>query len=131
MLFTHNIEASQIYLFFRTVSSEEGKALASQFDCAFYEASAAEDYESVQRVFHDIIHEISRITMRQMPLEQLFISEDKAMTAGPGIMSRTPRRLRAPNQKAESKDSKTDPRTLPKRSVSTFKLFNKSFKIFN
>ncbi|KAI8481334.1 Ras-like protein member 12, partial [Branchiostoma belcheri] len=34
------------------VSKAEGNSLASQYGCSFFEASAAGDYEGVQKVFH-------------------------------------------------------------------------------
>ncbi|XP_037308607.2 ras-related and estrogen-regulated growth inhibitor-like protein [Pungitius pungitius] len=39
----------------RTVLSEEGRLLARNTDCHFYEVSAAEDYHSVRTVFHGLV----------------------------------------------------------------------------
>lgn len=39
----------------RTVLSEEGRLLALNMDCHFYEVSAAENYHSVLMVFHGLV----------------------------------------------------------------------------
>lgn len=39
----------------RTVTSEEGRLLALNTDCQFYEVSAAENYHSVLMVFHGLV----------------------------------------------------------------------------
>lgn len=39
----------------RTVTSEEGRLLALNTDCQFYEVSAAENYHSVLVVFHGLV----------------------------------------------------------------------------
>ncbi|GAB6022809.1 Ras-like protein member 12 [Chamberlinius hualienensis] len=63
---------------YRQVSKAEGSALASHFDSAFFETTAAEDYDCVARVFHEVIREVLREHERSMPLRPLFISEDRS-----------------------------------------------------
>lgn len=62
----------------RQVSKAEGSALATHYDSAFFETSAAEEYECVERVFHEMIREVLREQERCMPLRPLFISEDRS-----------------------------------------------------
>lgn len=63
---------------YRQVSKAEGSALATHYDSAFFEATAAEEYESVERIFHEMIREVLREQERCMPLRPLFISEDRS-----------------------------------------------------
>ena len=130
----------------RTVSRSSGEELAAEYECQFYETSAAEDYESVEAVFHEIIRDIARLNDHHITLQPLFISEPVKQVAShngtphhshPGQSGPLPiRRAKSPkttdafkvnNKQKEEKE----PKVLPRRQVSTFKLFNKSFKIFN
>ena len=118
-----------------------GETLAGDYDCLFHETSAADDYESVEIVFHDLLHDVVRSVERPIPLAPLFISEDKTganQIANNGVSRenqhsplRRAKSPRAPDSiKVKSKDEK-DAKVLQRRTPSTFKLFNKSFKIFN
>ena len=72
-----------------------------------------------------------------MALPALFISEEKSglLSAGSQSVPRSAiRRTKSPKTgEMKDKDRKDDkePRNMPRRTVSTFKIFNKSFKIFN
>ena len=107
---------------FRTVSKVAGEELAAHYECLFTESSAAEDLESVEEVFHRILREIVR--EHSLPLQPLFISEDKAGFTG----SRPPK---SPHESKKDYNSRLLPKRIPSRSPATFRIFNKSFKIFN
>uniref|UniRef100_A0A3Q3J2H0 small monomeric GTPase n=1 Tax=Monopterus albus TaxID=43700 RepID=A0A3Q3J2H0_MONAL len=51
----------------RTVLSEEGRLLALNTDCHFYEVSAAENYHSVLMVFHGLVDRMkdAKLTMKR------------------------------------------------------------------
>ena len=68
----------------RTVSKAKGQGLATDYECSFYETAAAEDFDSVENVFHSLIRDIGRINERVMTLQPLFISEEKAAFLNPG-----------------------------------------------
>ncbi|KAI8477921.1 Ras-like protein member 12 [Branchiostoma belcheri] len=102
---------------YRQVSKAEGNSLASQYGCSFFEASAAGDYEGVQKVFHGAIREIRRERERNMPLTPLFISEDKS-----GLPATTGARSPAPKRGGKSKN-------VQKKTSPGFRFFNIS-KIF-
>ncbi|KAL1007516.1 hypothetical protein UPYG_G00087830 [Umbra pygmaea] len=59
---------------YRQVSKMDGSALASRFDCLFFEVSACLDFLSIQRVFHEAVRESRREGGDRSPL--LYISED-------------------------------------------------------
>ncbi len=115
----------------RTVTQNEGRSLANQFECNFKETSAAEDMHSVEKVFHSLLRDIARMSERQVPLQPLFISEDKGLLgtssqqAGLAVAGHV-RRTKSPKG-AERKEEK-EQRAFPRRIE---KIFNKSFKIFN
>ena len=113
---------SSLYSFFsfRTVSKAAGEELASQYECLFTECSAAEDLESVELLFHKLLREIVR--ENSLPLQPLFISEDK---------SGLPRIPKSPHEAKKDYNSRLLPKRIPSRSPATFRIFNKSFKIFN
>ena len=115
--------------FFRTVSKAAGESLATEFDSNFAETSAADDLASVERVFHDLLREISRVNDGPLALQPLFITEDQGSSRTAMRRTKSPRN---PDLK-DSKDRKEDKdlRNIPRRTVSTFKIFNKGFKIFN
>ncbi|XP_072050627.1 ras-like protein family member 12 [Amphiura filiformis] len=107
---------------YRQVSKLDGSSLAAQYACSFHEVSAAGEFKDVEKVFRDTVREIRREAERHMPLKPLFISEDsKPVPPSPS----------SPKDRDRSKNTvpKT-PRVLPKRTVSSFKFFNKNFKIF-
>ena len=117
-----------------------GEELANKFDCLFYETSAADDFESIEQVFHNVIREVVRNKDSSMPLQPLFISEDKSGLLNPISGGARLRRAKSPQGLNEAKDSKKSdkdlnskllPKRIPSRTASTFKIFNKSFKIFN
>lgn len=106
---------------YRQVSKEEGNSLAGEFDCLFYETTAAEEFEYVEDVFHGILHEIRERADKQLNFQPLFISEEKFHVTPRGV------RPKSPKITADKKDDKA----TGKKNTSSFKLFNKSFKIFN
>jgi len=119
----------------RTVSRNSGEDLALHFESSFYETSAADDYESVEQVFVDVIREMARVHDRQMPLQALFISEDRSAAAAvayrrskpakpPGVATSLP-------SEPVKKDSKDESKLQSRRTAAPFKFFNKGFKIFN
>lgn len=119
-------------VFYRKVGKEEGNSVAAEYDCSFYETTAAEDYEYVEEVFHGVIQELQREKDRTLPLQPLYISEDKtnSLLLTPGstghfslLRSRSPKPPLSPEKK---EDKVTQRKTTP-----SFRLFNKSFKIFN
>ena len=113
----------------------EGQQLANQFDCTFRETSAAEDFEPVERVFTSLVRDVLHSKERQLPLQPLFISEDKTSLLGSsaqgalGNGAGRVRRNKSPKA-IDSKDKKDEKeqRAFPRRIE---KIFNKSFKIFN
>ena len=60
------------------MTKAEGLAMAENFECQCHETAAAEEFESVEAVFHDLLRDISRINERQLPLQNLYISEGEA-----------------------------------------------------
>jgi len=118
----------------RTVSRNSGEDLALHFESSFYETSAADDFESVEQVFVDVIREMARVHDRQMPLQALFISEDRSAAAvsyrrykpakPPGVATTSP-------TEPVKKDSKDESKLQSRRTAAPFKFFNKGFKIFN
>ncbi|ELU13399.1 hypothetical protein CAPTEDRAFT_172726 [Capitella teleta] len=121
---------------YRTVSRHAGQELAAEYDCHFYETSAAEDYGSVEVVFHELIKDIARLTDQNVVIQPLYISEPATQTT----VSNSNGNSHAPLKRTKSPKSadyfrvsskKDEAKVLPRRQVSTFKLFNKSFKIFN
>ena len=119
----------------RTVSRSSGEDLALRFESSFYETSAADDYESVEQVFVDIIREMARVHDRQMPLQALFISEDRSAAAA--VPYRRYKSAKPPGVASSSlsepvkKDSKDESKLQSRRTAAPFKFFNKGFKIFN
>jgi len=117
---------------YRTVSKLAGEELATTFEASFYESSAADDLVSVQRVFHDLLREISRVNDGPLTaLQPLFISEDQ-QAQNVSVGRTAIRRTKSPRTPESIKtDNKKDDKLGPRRTVSTFKIFNKGFKIFN
>ncbi|KAF7224479.1 ras-related and estrogen-regulated growth inhibitor-like protein [Nothobranchius furzeri] len=64
----------------RTVLSEEGRLLALNMDCLFYEVSAAENYDSVLTMFHGLMERIkeAKLTIKR---PQRFKGIVKSMSA--------------------------------------------------
>jgi len=91
--------------------------MAQKYDSKFLECSAL-NQNSVENVFHALIREIQ--TERELPLQTLLITEPFSPTGSlPKALVR------------RSKNSKSPSPKLLKKSSSTFKLFNKGFKIFS
>lgn len=124
--------------------------MASEYDTTFHETSAADDFDSVAKVFHSLIRDIVR--EQQIALQPLVISEDKTsiLTSGSQLSGgRTNlRRVKSPKtneisssasaaaanansgKKTEDKDQKAIGTRRPGVGLRLFKV-NKSFKIFN
>ena len=64
----------------RQVSKSEGLSLAHHYDAAFFETSAAEEFGSVERVFHEAIREVLREQERYMPIRSLYIANEDNKT---------------------------------------------------
>nr|CAG4647419.1 EOG090X0DZ9 [Megafenestra aurita] len=63
----------------RQVSKAEGSSLAHFYNAAFFETSAAEEFTSVERVFHEAIRvEVIREQERYMPVRSLYIANDES-----------------------------------------------------
>lgn len=91
-----------LFVFFaiRQVSKAEGSSLAHFYNAAFFETSAAEEFSSVERVFHEAIRgmscylfkrllfsndissnwlvEVIREQERYMPIRSLYIANDES-----------------------------------------------------
>jgi len=89
-------------------------------------------------VFVDIIREMARVHDRQMPLQALFISEDRVpsyrrLNKPPPSAAKPPpppAPAASPPEPAK-KDSKDESKLQSRRTAAPFKFFNKGFKIFN
>lgn len=104
---------------YRQISKEEGSALSTELDCLFFETTAAEEFEYVEDVFHGVLHEVQR--EKALNFQPLFISEEKFSVAQRGGRPKSPKVI------VDKKDDKGP----AKKNSTSFKLFNKSFKIFN
>ncbi|NWH45569.1 RASLC protein, partial [Fregata magnificens] len=62
---------------YRKVPAAEGMSLASRFGCLFYEVSACQDFVGVQHVFHEAVREVRRQAERSLPVQPLFITEER------------------------------------------------------
>lgn len=136
---------------FRTVSKSTAEELASHFDCTYLETSAAEDLRSVVLVFHEITRDVIRSRDLQLSMQSLYISEDRSPLLGgvgvgghgplsgvgghspmgtkrQGHSSKAAKDVQKDLKDAEKKD---DSKMVHRRPTTSFKLFNKSFKIFN
>ncbi|EFX72579.1 hypothetical protein DAPPUDRAFT_254334 [Daphnia pulex] len=63
---------------YRTVSKPEGSSLAHFYNAAFFETSAAEEFSSVERVFHEAIREVIREQERYMPIRSLYFGNEES-----------------------------------------------------
>ncbi|XP_052792818.1 ras-like protein family member 12 [Mya arenaria] len=108
---------------YRQITKLEGQALSCDFDGLFFECTAAEEYECVEDTFHGLIYSIQkhRGDKHTVCPPPLFISEER-LQSGLKTRPRSPR-----NGAADKKDEKSPNKKTP----TSFKLFNKSFKIFN
>ncbi|BFZ01924.1 hypothetical protein BsWGS_04963 [Bradybaena similaris] len=116
---------------YRQVNKSEGASLATEYDSVFYETTAAEEYDFVERVFHRIIQETHHDKYGHL-LQQVYIADDRAsMWAGPQhqpMQHHHPqfshiqhRRPKSPKGLSERKDDRNQQK----------KTLNKFFKIFN
>lgn len=116
---------------FRQVNKSEGASLATEYDSVFYETTAAEEYDFVERVFHRIIQETHHDKYGHL-LQQVCIADDRAsMWAGPQhqpmqhhhqqFSHLQHRRPKSPKGLSERKDERNQQK----------KTLNKFFKIFN
>ncbi|XP_063955415.1 ras-like protein family member 12 [Lytechinus pictus] len=113
---------------YRQVSKLDGSALATQYACNYHEVSSAGDYEDVEHVFHETVREIRREAERHMPLKPLFIEEKSVTATESGSVNANAHGHHGARTKLASPKA---PRVVPKRTVSSFKFFNKGFKIFS
>lgn len=112
----------------RTVSRSAGEGLAAQYDCAYFETSAAEDYSSVLAAFGRLLLDVVRLLDRQPALQSLFITEDRCKSS----TSKSHSTPLADDRKDEAASKQlATPTGNSRRSTAAFKLFNKGFKIFN
>lgn len=101
---------------YRQVNKTEGAALASEYDAVFYETTAAEEFELVERVFHRVIQEAYQDKYGHIP-QPVFIADDR-----PPTFAQQTRRPKSPKGgPTDKKDEK-----MPQK-----KTLNKFFKIFN
>ena len=111
-----------LFVFSRQVSKLEGNAMSQEFESMFFETTAAEEFEYVEDVFHGVVLEIQREKGdRHLNFQPLFISEEKFHAAQRG----------RPKSPRSAVPEKKDDKGPQKKNSSSFKLFNKSFKIFN
>jgi len=61
----------------RQVPAAEGMSLASRFGCLFYEVSACQDFAGVRHVFHEAVREVRRRAEGSLPVQPLFITEER------------------------------------------------------
>ncbi|XP_075994622.1 ras-like protein family member 12 [Genypterus blacodes] len=115
---------------YRQVSTADGSALASRFDCSFYEVSACLDFPSVRRVFHEAVRRARRGRERGRLAQALYVSGDRAMlglSSAPSFTMPCYKELPAPAT-AKLVTVKTS-RAQSKRRAATLTLL-KGFKIF-
>uniref|UniRef100_A0A2C9JMZ3 small monomeric GTPase n=1 Tax=Biomphalaria glabrata TaxID=6526 RepID=A0A2C9JMZ3_BIOGL len=118
---------------YRQVNKSEGSELATEYDSIFYEITAAEEFELVEKVFHRVIQEAHHDKYGHI-LQPLFIADDRTTTWSPQqAMSQqssqqqtqhlhpSQRRPKSPKGAPEKKDEKGQQK----------KTLNKFFKIFN
>ncbi|XP_030832920.1 ras-like protein family member 12 [Strongylocentrotus purpuratus] len=113
---------------YRQVSKLDGSALATQYACTYHEVSSAGDYEDVEHVFHETVREIRREAERHVPLKPLFIEEKSVTATDTGSANANAHGHHGARTKMTAPKA---PRVVPKRTVSSFKFFNKGFKIFS
>lgn len=112
------------------MNKSEGASLATEYDCVFYETTAAEEYELVERVFHRMILD-THLEKYGHHLHSVYIPDDRPAVWGaqqPHHMQQTQqhphfqhRRPKSPKGLPDRKDEKNQQK----------KTLNKFFKIFN
>ncbi|XP_076354825.1 ras-like protein family member 12 isoform X2 [Tachypleus tridentatus] len=119
---------------YRQVSKLEGASCAKKYQAIFFETTAAEDFQEVEKVFHEVARHILRDKDPSSTLKPLYIGDDKAVSTA--NRNSLPRNQRSPTSSSPiitsiPKDRRPDEKNFvmvdrnPK-----FKLFNKGFKIF-
>jgi hypothetical protein len=116
----------QMFQCFRTVSRSAGEDLAAQYDCAYFETSAAEDYTSVSAAFGRLLTDAVRLVDRQPALQSLFISEDR-YKASPSKIPTTSSDTDRKDDAAVKQQLNSSSAGTSRRSAAAFKLFNKIF----
>ena len=109
---------------YRVISKAEGQTLATDFEAAFYESTAAEEFEYVEDLFHGMIHAIQRERgERNVPFQPLYISDERYNAA----------QRNRPRSPRNSTDGKKEDKNQPKKNTPSFKLskLRKNFNIFN
>ncbi|XP_067940727.1 ras-like protein family member 12 [Watersipora subatra] len=108
---------------YREVDFYEGQEMADRFHCLFQESSARGNVNAVYSVFHNTIKQIQqeRAFSRAEPSSAMTIEPISSTGSLPKSLSR--------RSKATSKSTGTSPKPL-KKSSSTFKIFNKGFRLF-
>ena len=120
------------------MSKLEGEEAATSYDCLFQETSAAEDYFSVEKIFHELIRDISKTNdpSTQDTLQPLFIFEESGKGGSllnplGGMIHKRTKTSSAPELKNGGTGSDKELRAGARRMPSTFRLFNRRFNIFN
>lgn len=111
-------------LCYREVDFYEGQEIADRFKCSFQETSARGNVNAVDSIFHSVIKEVQQERAFSNPQQSLNgISETVSATGSlPKSLGR--------RSKPATKSTGTSPKPL-KKSNSTFKIFNKGFRLFN
>uniref|UniRef100_W5N9T4 small monomeric GTPase n=1 Tax=Lepisosteus oculatus TaxID=7918 RepID=W5N9T4_LEPOC len=72
------------------VSKADGASLASRHGAVFHEVSACQDFDAVQRVFHEAVRAARREAERSPPVRPLYISEERpvvSLASAPALAS--------------------------------------------
>ena len=131
------------------VTLNETHDLATRFDVPYLETSAADDLDSVIALFHETIRDVIRARDRQIQMQSLYISEERSPLLGGGggfavggvpvggspsgqarFHQGNKRHVHAVPQTGVS-DKKEDAKTAAWKTTTSFKIFNKGFKLFN
>ncbi|XP_006628829.1 ras-like protein family member 12 [Lepisosteus oculatus] len=75
---------------YRQVSKADGASLASRHGAVFHEVSACQDFDAVQRVFHEAVRAARREAERSPPVRPLYISEERpvvSLASAPALAS--------------------------------------------
>ena len=107
---------------FREVDFYEGQEMADKFNCLFQESSARGNFNAVDSIFHNIIKEIQQ--ERALSSSQALLISSDTMSPTGSLPKSIGRRY-----KPAAKSSGSSPKLL-KKSSSTFKIFNKGFRLF-
>uniref|UniRef100_A0A0B7AEM5 small monomeric GTPase n=2 Tax=Arion vulgaris TaxID=1028688 RepID=A0A0B7AEM5_9EUPU len=113
---------------YRQVNKSEGASLATEYDSAFFESTAAEEYDFVERVFYRVIQETHQEKYGHL-LQPVYIADDRTPNWGAQHqqiqhtqnLHLQHRRPKSPKGVSDRKDEKMQQK----------KTLNKFFKIFN